>query len=84
METVSSNISSEHENTESIPGEEATTSAGNNTIITLIRFFLFFVNPQFLQTVRKNEFICQQLTNKSLSMALIIRISVNSSLNILS
>ena len=51
METVSSNVSSEHENTESIPGEEATTSAGNNTIITLIRFF---VNPQFLQNVRKN------------------------------
>ena len=42
METVSSNVSSEHENTESILGEEATTSAGNNTIITLIRFFLFF------------------------------------------
>ena len=54
METVSSNVSSEHENTESIPGEEATTSAGNNTIITLIHFFLFFVNQQFLQTVRKN------------------------------
>ena len=55
METVSSNVSSEHENTESIPREEATTSAGNNTIITLIRFFLFFVNPHSFKLSVKTD-----------------------------
>ena len=56
METVSSNVSSEHENTESIPGE-ATTSAGNNTIITLIRFFLFFllIRNSFKLSVKTNS-----------------------------
>ena len=56
METVSSNVSSEHENTESIPGEEATTSAGNNTIITLIRFFLFLlIRNSFKLSVKTNS-----------------------------
>ena len=48
METPLSDVSSQDQNTESIPGKEATTGTGNNKIILFIRNFC---TPQFLKTV---------------------------------
>ena len=68
METPSSSVSSQDQNTESIPGKEATTGTGNNRIIIFIRNVF---NPQLLQTVTSNQLSRPLRVNKQITITVI-------------
>ena len=68
METPSSSVSSQDQNTESIPRKEATTGTGNNRIIIFIRNVF---NPQLLQTVTSNQLSRPLRVNKQITITVI-------------
>ena len=68
METPSSSVSSQDQNTESIPGKEATTGTGNNRIIIFIRNVF---NPQLLQTVTSNQLSRPLRVNNQITITVI-------------
>ena len=68
METPLSSVSSQDQNTESIPGKEATTGTGNNRIIIFIRNVF---NPQLLQPVTTNQLSHPSRVNKQITVTVI-------------